>query len=234
MLHIIICDDNKLICNNIRNVVVEEMRNYPGGYEILVFNNGSNMLDCVNPGDDYLFLLDIDMPEISGFDVARKLKEMKLSDYIIFVTGHTMYALNSYEFHPFYYLDKAHISEKLPGQIREFIAKYIDDCGSLMLENGESIRIKEILFGTNDKHDILLHTLSGSIYRLRSTMAKLEQEYEIYGLAQIHRSYIVNFRHVRKVDKKDVILYNGVALPISINRRKDVDTAHLIYKRREK
>jgi two-component SAPR family response regulator len=54
---------------------------------------------------DVIFL-DIDMPEITGFDAAKKVKEISPESKIIFVTSKHDLVYNSFEYQPFYFIRK--------------------------------------------------------------------------------------------------------------------------------
>lgn len=234
MLNIIICDDNETICTKIRNIAEEEMQKHYIKYKLSVFNSAAGMLEYVDPAQDYLFLLDIDMPGLSGFDAAHSLQEMNLSAYIIFVTGHKQYEHSSFKFHPFYYLYKDRIGAELPQQIREFIEKYTNDCGLFELDNGSTLMIRDILYGVKTGHDVVLHTVNGDIRKTRSSISGIEKNYKIYGLVQTHRSYVVNLKYLDCLDPSGVMLEGGLSIPVSVTRKKYVEKERIIYRRRDR
>lgn len=234
MLNILICDDNETICAKIKNIAEEEMQRHYIKYKLSVFNSAAGMLEYVDPVQDYLFLLDIDMPGISGFDAAHSLQEMNLSDYIIFVTGHKQYEHNSFKFHPFYYLYKDRIGAELPQQLREFIEKYTNDCGLFELDNSSTIMIRDILYGVRNGHDVVLHTVNGDAYKTRTAISVIEKNYKIYGLVQTHRSYIINLKYLESIESSGVTLEDGMSIPVSVTRKKSFEKEYRIYRRRDR
>lgn len=61
------------------------------GYDIHLANSGQESLDMIRNGDFDLVLLDIMMPDMSGFDVLKTLKaEMQEPPPVIFLTAKSM------------------------------------------------------------------------------------------------------------------------------------------------
>jgi CheY-like chemotaxis protein len=80
---ILIGDDIPANLNILRDVLE------PQGYKIMVATNGATALEIAERSDPDLILLDVMMPEMSGFEVCRKLKKNdKLKDIpVIFITA---------------------------------------------------------------------------------------------------------------------------------------------------
>lgn len=77
-MRIAICDDNLEFLNQIEDIVKCTYREKQIEIEVFCFQNGQDLLaDMQNAETDVdLLLLDIDMPELSGLEVAKKLREM--------------------------------------------------------------------------------------------------------------------------------------------------------------
>ena len=68
-----------------------------------------------NPVD--LALLDIDMPNMSGLELARRIKDINPRISIIFITAFSQYALNAYDVHPTSYLLKPFDQSRLAKEV---------------------------------------------------------------------------------------------------------------------
>ena len=61
-----------------------------------------------------IYLLDIEMPDYSGFQLAAAIRDVSLEAVIIFVTSHIEYAIDGYRYSAFRYIPKSKIQELLP------------------------------------------------------------------------------------------------------------------------
>ncbi len=84
MKSILVVDDNRINLVSAKNVLSEE-------YKVIAVTMGAQALKYLEGNTPDLILLDIDMPEMDGFEVIKRIKEMKLTKEppILFLTGNT-------------------------------------------------------------------------------------------------------------------------------------------------
>ena len=88
--------------------------------EVFSFNNPLKALELVQANQDIdVAFLDIEMPEISGVELAKKLKEIKPTINIIFVTGYSEYAIDAYTLHASGYLTKPVNSQQIRAELND-------------------------------------------------------------------------------------------------------------------
>lgn len=81
---IIIADDHPIVRKGLRETIEEESK-----FIILAeVNNGLEAIEAVEKFSPKVTILDVDMPILNGFDVAREIKSRKLATEIIFMTMH--------------------------------------------------------------------------------------------------------------------------------------------------
>ena len=137
MIKIAICDDEARSVALQEKIVQDNLRACGIGYEISTYTQSSNLLyDIIDDQFFYdLVLLDIEMPEIDGMDLAAKLKAVLPSIKIIFVTSHTEYAIDAFELSIFRYVPKRNLEIKLAAAVTD-AAKLIE------LESGQEYTIQ--------------------------------------------------------------------------------------------
>ncbi len=81
---ILIADDHPLLRKGLRQVLESEP-----GIEILEADNGEEALRIIRKRKPDVVLLDIEMPKVNGFDVARRVNEEKIPVPLIFLTMHS-------------------------------------------------------------------------------------------------------------------------------------------------
>ena len=105
-----ICDDNSDFADRIKKEIDLYM-NDKRNYETVVFNSGVVLLKQFDKQVADVVLLDIDMPEMNGFEVASLLQKRKEDILILFVTSHEDKVYQSYDYHPFWFIRKSHMHD---------------------------------------------------------------------------------------------------------------------------
>jgi len=84
MKHILVVDDNKTNLISAKTVLSDE-------YKVTAVTMGAQALKFLENNTCDLVLLDIDMPEMDGFEVLKRMKEMNLPKEppVLFLTGNT-------------------------------------------------------------------------------------------------------------------------------------------------
>ena len=86
--------------------IVTSCRNTDLFDEVYGFSSPQDAIDWVLENPVELALLDIDLPEITGLELAKKIREIDPDVFIIFLTAYKQYALDAFEVHPTGYLLK--------------------------------------------------------------------------------------------------------------------------------
>ena len=121
MVQIAFCDDNTDELNRIR-ALLDALQPFEGSYEITVFSGGSELLKSEKRPFDLLFL-DVQMPELDGYETARRIRETDQNTVLIFLTGVAAPTVEVFQVTPFRYLmkqmDDATIQKELLASFEE-------------------------------------------------------------------------------------------------------------------
>lgn len=171
-----------------------------------------------------LILQDIELPDMNGIDVARRIREMDQSVVLMFVTNLAQYAIKGYEVDALDYILKpvTYLSFKLKLQRalircqrdRQFYITVPSNYSVLRIQAAD-LRYIEIF-----RHQIIYHTTSGDIPSY-GTLSKVEASLPAQGFFRCSSSYVVNFRHVDKIDGSDILIGNTI-IPVSRSRKKEL------------
>ena len=105
MLKIILCDDSSQFLSVLKYYVEKECsRVLPNDEDFEVgpaFGSGQTALEYIENNHVDVILLDIDMPDINGFDVAKVLCDRHKDIKIVFMSAYDSFVYNSFEFYPF-------------------------------------------------------------------------------------------------------------------------------------
>lgn len=120
-MQIKICDDDKPFLDSMTKLVEMEFQKFGIKVDIEAFVSGKDYIKQVHntPGD--IVFLDIDMPDLSGFEIAEQIMLADTKPIIIFVSNQEHLVFRSFSYNPFWFLRKTHLEE-----LTELIEKAIE------------------------------------------------------------------------------------------------------------
>ncbi|MBY0203690.1 MULTISPECIES: LytR/AlgR family response regulator transcription factor [Paenibacillus] len=224
MLKVAVCDDVPVLAEVIENLILEYDSSL---FEIDVFNNPFRLIEFLKSNTYDLFILDIEFGNISGIEIAEAIRENNLTCPIIFVTSFNEYMERAFKVNTFDYILKPVTKDKLyPALNRTINYLNIDDSKFTFTFNKifYSLSHSEIIYFEKNKRRVLIHTASDTYETLLQTNALLSKINDHF--VQVHTSYIVNARHIKKVSSNSITANlddtRTVEIPMS---RKFIDSA---------
>ncbi len=215
---IAICDDNSSDIDYVSRFVKEwsKLRNLV--IHIDTFPSAESLLFHYEDESDYdMLLLDIEMGQMNGVELAKAIRKKNKEVQIIFITGYTEYILDGYEVEALHYLLKPVSEDKMYTVFDRAVEKLGQKRKTLLVQKtGETIRIPlyEILYVEVVRNYVTIHAREE--ISVKKTLGELEKELD-ETFFRVGRSYIVNLGAISKVTKKDVYLRNGEVIPLARN-----------------
>ena len=198
--------------------------------------NGFEAVKAVAEHKPDLIFLDVQMPKLSGFDV---LELIGAETAVIFVTAYDQYAMRAFEVHAVDYLlkpigrerfeaalerAKSRLGEKLPPA-PELAASarppklFLD---RIVVRDGTRVTLIPVgkLDYAEAQDDYVALATEGKKHLKQQTIASLETCLDPDRFVRVHRSYIVNFERVVRIepygkDSRLAILADNTRLPVS-------------------
>lgn len=190
-----------------------QIRHYP---------NAEQFLSGYRFGCD-LVIMDIDMPGRNGIEAARVLRRTDPDVVLMFVTNMPQYALAGYEVEAVDYVLKPVAYQDFALKLRKalrYIRRNRDEKIALQTTEGVvRLSVKEITYVESMLHYLTYHTEVRD-YRVRQTMEEAERNLRPFLFARCSKSFLVNLRYVRAIEKDDVVV-NTVRLKMSRGKRKE-------------
>jgi two-component system LytT family response regulator len=244
---VLIVDDEPLARERIRELLKHEREFVVAGEA----RNGREAIDAITTERPDLVFLDVQMPELDGFEVLRAL-EVEPLPLIIFVTAFDQHAVRAFEFHAIDYLMKpfdrerfaralAHAKRQLsrPADenrlgVRRLLAELK---GKQYLERFSVKTGEKIVFVPAQDVDAIeaegnyARLKVGAVsYLVRDTIGSIEAQLDPGTFVRIHRATIVNKRRVKELQtwtrgSYRVILHNGTWLKLSRGYREHFDNS---------
>jgi two-component system LytT family response regulator len=232
-LRALLVDDEDLA----RHAVRELLKPHPEISIVAECTNGFEALKAAAEHQPDLMFLDVQMPKLTGFDVLELIDPQPA---VIFVTAYDEFAMKAFEVHAVDYLlkpvgqerfeaalerAKSRIGEKLP--VATELAAAARSPQQPFLERivvKDGTRVTLIPVGKLDyveaQDDYVALASYGAKHLKQQTIASLEAGLDSARFVRIHRSYIVNFERVVRIepygkDSRLAILADGTRLPVS-------------------
>lgn len=147
-----------------------------------------------------LLIADIEMPNLSGYELADIIHSHALNISVIFVTGNSGYAVHAFELNVHDYIMKPYSKDRLLQSVQRLIhkTKSTDISGRLYVKQKSNIHIvqkKDIIFIERSGRSTTLYTKTGPII-IYQTLNELEGELRERDFIRSHRSFIINIHYV--------------------------------------
>lgn len=236
-IRIACCDDEKQQLELYKTMFTNIEMRQDIELNVEYFLSGNFMLERFqsekNPFD--LVYLDMDMDEKSGLDLAKEIRQNYHSDcLILFLTNYPKYMQSSFDVRAFQYMIK-------PVQFEEFERKF--NAARKYLEKDDKNRVvlkideDNVVFFTNEIYYIekeksskqFLVYLEDKCVVAKGVLSAIENQLLEQHFMRTHRSYLVNMKHIRRIQKNDLVLSNGNLVPISRRKEKELKQQFMRY-----
>ena len=173
--------------------------------EVLTSNSATEGLRILQELDVDAVFLDVQMPGLSGIELAQVLGRFRTPPPVVFVTAHEEHAVEAFDLQAVDYVLKPVRADRLAEAVRRVVdggdrAPARSDA-QVAVERGGVTRFvsrSDITHVEAQGDYARLHTPAGS-HLLRTPLTTLEEEWAAAGFVRIHRSLLVSLSHVREV-----------------------------------
>ena len=182
-----------------------------------------------------ILLLDIEMGNMDGVTLAKRIRQANDSVQIIFVTGFADYISEGYEVAALHYLMKPVKQDKLFVVLDRAVETLQKTERVILLPvGGEMLRlpVSQVQYVEAFSHTVALITETDTI-QVKMPISEVEKLLGD-GLVRCHRSYLVGLKHIARLSKTQVILDSGKSLPLSRGAAPLVHKAFVSYYSGEK
>ena len=228
---IAICDDEAEQRKYLLDIVMAWARKSHHLVEIKQYVKAESFLfDYEEEKDFDILLLDIEMSEVTGIELAKVVRKDNLAVQIIFVTGFYEYFSDGFDVSALHYLIKPVDERKLCPVLDKAVQNLAYRQRSVLVTTSDAdvkVLLADILYVEAENVYVVVHTKRGN-YRTRMSLAKfIEQLDETFF--KVHRSFVVGLKYVKKITKTEITMVNGDIVPISRKLYDEVHSALIKY-----
>lgn len=216
-----IVDDDTAFSQVLREKIVGLCEDKGVTYNIETFDNPIDILSEEVLSRYDVITLDIEMPHMSGLEVAEKLNSMKqpqVSPYIIFVSSKEHLVFDALKFFPYSFVRKSHLEE-----LKSCILRIINILAPFYTvkdgRNSVIIKLNTLIYAEKINHYVYFVTMNGT-YRERTTIDTLLHSFSEYGFIKVHSGAIVNVAHIKEMAAGWVRVTDDKVIPVSRTYKK--------------
>lgn len=224
MLRIAICDDDELFLIAAKALIKKYyLENMDKTIECNCFLSAEEVMESLKEVNYDFVFIDIEMPNQNGIDLANYVIE-NCTNKVVFVTGREDFVFEAIKIHPFAFIRKRHFEKEIAPVLKDITNIYYREKKFLEIHSGAKLirlNICDILYFESIKNQVEAVTVDAK-HTFRKTMQELETELKHLGFIRVHIGYLVNFSHIRQINRKNLTLDNGIVIPISRTKQKDV------------
>lgn len=230
MLRFIVCEDNKDFLSRLCNSINKTMMPYNFEYKISRFTNYTKEVSEIikRKNEQKVYVLDIELGDISGLEIASEIRENDLESIIIFVTAH-----NECKNDIFYsrllaidYIPKDRLWKDRFESTILYTIRAINRRRVLSFEfnyNSYRVPFDDILYieKVQDNQKCIINTENGNQYEIIATISDLSTRLGP-NFFQSHKSCIINIDKIKKINYADntITFINNECVYLLSNRKK--------------
>lgn len=202
-----------------------------GNIELVTFTNPITGMEHVKRIKPDILFLDIEMEDVNGTELARELPPGVM---LIFTTAYAQYALDGFELNavdflhkPFSYnrFEKAIQKAAELQTLQQLSAKpvFTDEFITLKVKyKNTNIRLKDILYIESMDNYVRIHLINQPTLTPQISMKILQELLPEEKFIRVHKSFIAPIHRIASYTSKEIILYNGIKIPVGRNYSKSL------------
>ncbi|MBQ8188779.1 MAG: response regulator transcription factor [Lachnospiraceae bacterium] len=241
MLKIAICDDNVSYATGLKN----QIRSLIPGKERVKFreySRGNDFLyDLSEKKEPDVLFLDVQMPDLDGYNIAKKMREQTESLLLVFCSGVAEPTPELFKVDAYRYLLKQYNPQRMRRELREIIdcaVRKKEECHlwGYQRHSYYKIMLEHILYVSIAKRGSIIHLIDyaydGESIKELNCKLRLTEIYERIksaGFEYAHNSYIVNMKYVLRRNSTEIELPDKIVLSVSRSKAKTFEKSLCDY-----
>ena len=200
-LKVLVIDDERPALDELSWLLSQD----PRVHDVLTCDSATEALRLLQDLEVDAIFLDVQMPGLTGLELAQVLARFKTPPPIVFVTAHEEHAVDAFELRAVDYV----LKPVRPERLAEAVRRVVEGAGHTPAGDDEQIPVErggvtrflnrsDIRYVEAQGDYARLHTADGS-HLLRRPLTQLEDEWGPAGFVRIHRSLLVALAHVDEV-----------------------------------
>lgn len=231
MTKIAVCDDNcaylNMATNRIRSMYVRHSK----AISISSYLNAQELLQAHEIEKYDIIFTDVSMPEMDGFELARRVEKATPSTLLVFFTDYSQLVFESFEHHPIWFIRKTNFDEDLARAYDELERRRAYEEGFIEISYRDKdsdyhkmkVHPSQLSHIESEGHTLTFH-FGGRTQRATGSLGDWERKLADMGFVRVHSGFLVNARFIFSIEKNYIELESGEEIPMSRYRTKQVES----------
>ncbi|MBO5069889.1 MAG: response regulator transcription factor [Roseburia sp.] len=231
---IVLCDDDAVFMEIMEEKIKKCLNEEKMPFQLRRYLHSCQMTTDITQEDD-LYFLDIDMPGVSGMELAKAILRENPQGTIIFVSNHEEMVFEAIRYMPFRFIRKDRLEEELHEALLAWEKKIVWRRQKLEVKTRDGmvcVPVDEVLYLESHRHYIRVCCTSRE-YEMRGKLSDYEENLKHWGFVRVNVGYLVNCRHISVLRAGQVILSSKEEISIGRARREEVKRAYMKFVRED-
>lgn len=228
-----ICDDEQHVHDIVQKLMDIYAREHEISYELHHIYSAQELLSFQETID--FLLLDIDMPQMDGIEVAHILNARGIHYKIIMLTSKAERFKEAFKIGAFRFVTKPIFDNELFETIDEIRERMVGMNKIPVYRDGILYEVvqRDILYFMADGNAVRIFTKQEE-YRSEKPLKEWLGELDERIFFACHRSYVVNLGKIADIEKDTAILVTGEKVPIARRKRTEMQHSFMVYDTRRR
>ena len=235
-MKIAVCDDDKRDIARLKKLIEAYDADNNIGFSVSEYESGSELLEAVGNGEDVdIIFLDINMDDMDGLSVAKKIREETDDVPIVLVTAFMNYALDGYKVRASRFLIKDDLDKTFRECMDDICQEIRKKSGTIALscvEGEVRLKVPDIILIETAGHKCLIQ-MKDRTYQIYEKLEVLEEKLKDHGFLRTHKSFLVNMRHIENINSYILTRDNDRQISVPKARYKQVKQEYTLFAGRE-
>lgn len=232
-LQILACDDDSVFLDKLHTATLAIFSRLNVSVNMSVHTSLKDIPQQRLAACDMAFLdIDLNTGDANGIDIARQLRSVNSKALIMFITNFIEYAPEGFEVQAFRYILKMDMENVLQRYIMQALEHLSEGRETLRLQcRGEYVDLPfdAILYLEVMQHSVSVVT-ADETYTINASLSSFAQHLEKHGFLRVHKSYLVNMKHIRKFTCRELLLDHGESIRVSEKNYTEQKQKYLLWK----
>lgn len=222
-----VVENEPLHAENLKQLLRRWSQEHQTIVDIELFSCGEAFLASRLGSFDLVFM-DIQLDGVDGITAAHQVREHGFDGQLVFLTAFSEYVFDGYEVQALNYLLKPVSYDKI-AQCIDYVARKLYDDHYTFREHDSVIQIaySSIIYLSSANHYTQIITAEGTFRQMGSIQNVFSHLPSRFLFC--HRTVVVNLEHVARLKGRDLVLSNGITVPVSLTYLQGIRSALLSY-----
>ena len=230
MLKIAVCDDDIEFLNILKTIISDYLDDKKLQYLIDEYFSGNEFVSDQTDMTQYdIVFLDVNMDGLNGIETAERLRISCPNTFLVFVTAFINYALAGYKVEAIRYVlkDNRHLEDNVHEALDVILSKMQRVSKYIEYEFNVGVRRlypEDIIYVESNLHKLIFHVNmdNENTYSIYKKLDDVENDLSDNCMCRIHKSYLVNMRYAKHLERYSLELFGEIILPVAQKRFTEV------------